>query len=304
MKKYIEFSRPFTLLAPLMGCLCGGLAAWGANPDIQLKAERVIPLILGGIMAVFLNVASNGVNQIFDLEIDKINKPHRPLPSERMTVFQASVMTAVFYILSLVLAWFATPPGGSHECFWIVLVAAFFTYVYSGKPFRTKRFGMWANLTITIPRGLLLPIAGWSTVATVRDPEPWYLGAIFGIFILGAASTKDFADMEGDKKRGCITPPVKYGVKKCAYIISPFLIVPFLFFPVGVGLGLLSGHSTVLTVLGFVLAVYGTYVAYLIVRKPKELATEENHVSWMHMYLLMVLAQIGYAGGYLLKGVF
>ncbi len=300
---YITFARPFTLLAPLIGFICGGIGALGVNIDIPLSPAVFLPLFLGTLMAASLNAASNGINQIYDLKIDAVNKPTRPLPSGTMSIKEAWVFSLFFYGLSLALAWFANPPGGKHECFYIVLVAAFLTYAYSGPPFRTKRFGMWANLTITIPRGLLLPVSGWAAVATVINPEPWYIGSIFAIFILGAASTKDFSDMEGDLKEGCITPPIKYGVRKCAYIISPFLVIPFLLFPAGVYFGILNGHPLFLTVLGFALALYGLYVAWLIVRKPEELATEANHVSWKHMYLLMMAAQAGFAAAYLIKRV-
>src|SRR3712207_7161025 len=44
----------------------------------------------------------------------------------------------------------------SRECFWIVLVATVITVLYSAPPFRTKRLGIWANVTIAIPRGVLL----------------------------------------------------------------------------------------------------------------------------------------------------
>ena len=54
-------------------------------------------------------------------------------------------------------------------------------------------------MTIAIPRGVLLKVAGWSTVKTVMGVEPWFIGAIFGLFVLGASSTKDFADIEGDR---------------------------------------------------------------------------------------------------------
>ena len=98
------------------------------------------------------------------------------------------------------LAWLVAP-GGRHECFWLVAVAVVCTYLYSVPPFRTKRLGIWANVTIAIPRGVLLKVAGWSSVKTIVGVEPWYIGAIFGLFLLGATTTKDFADMEGDRAR-------------------------------------------------------------------------------------------------------
>ena len=100
-------------------------------------------------------------------------------------------------------------------------------------PFRTKRLGIWANVTIAIPRGTLLKVAGWSSVKTIVGVEPWYIGAIFGLFLLGATTTKDFADMEGDRRGGCRTLPIQYGVRRAAWMISPSFVIPFLMINAG-----------------------------------------------------------------------
>ena len=107
-----------------------------------------------------------------------------------------------------------------------MLVATVITVLYSVPPARTKRLGIWANVTIAIPRGVLLKVAGWSAVKTVVGVEPWYIGAIFGLFLLGASTTKDFADMEGDARGGCRTLPIIYGVRRAAWMISPSFVVP------------------------------------------------------------------------------
>ena len=146
---------------------------------------------------------------------------------------------------------------------------------------------------------MLLKVAGWSTVKTIVGLEPWYIGAIFGLFLLGAATTKDFADIEGDRAGGCQTLPILYGVKKAAWMIAPFFVLPFVLIPVGVWTGILTGNPTLLMVLGPALdRSTAIYTVYLLVRRPEELATTENHPSWTHMYLMMMLAQIGFALAY------
>ena len=197
------------------------------------------------------------------------------------------------------LAWLVAP-GGRHECFWLVAVAVVCTYIYSVPPLRTKRLGIWANITIAIPRGVLLKVAGWSSVKTIVGVEPWYIGAIFGLFLLGATTTKDFADMEGDRRGGCRTLPIQYGVRRAAWMISPSFVVPWLMIPLGAWLDILTGNFLLLQALGVVMTVYGLYVLYLMLRRPEELAVEENHVSWAHMYRMMFVAQIGFALAYLL----
>src|SRR5580765_323791 len=295
----LEFSRPFTLVAPALGFLSGAATAYGAALRESWRWEILVYPIIGALMAAVLNAASNALNQIYDLEIDRVNKPKRPLTSGRLSMGDAWAFTYATYAVALVLAWLVAP-GGRHECFWLVLVATFITILYSVPPARTKRLGIWANVTIAIPRGVLLKVAGWSSVKTIFGVEPWYIGAIFGLFLLGASTTKDFADMEGDRRGGCRTLPIQYGVQRAAWMISPSFVVPFTMIPIGSWIGILTGNFWLLQVLGVVMTVYGVYVCYLMLRRPEELAVEENHVSWAHMYRMMFVAQIGFAIAYLL----
>ena len=302
MKKlgvFLEFSRPFTLVAPALGFASGAATAYGAHPREAWGPALIVFPLIGLTMAAVLNGASNALNQIYDLEIDRINKPKRPLPEGRLTIGEAWRFTWVMYAVALVLAWLVAP-GGRHECFWIVLLATVITFLYSVPPARTKRLGIWANVTIAIPRGVLLKVAGWSAVKTVMAAEPWYIGAIFGLFLLGASTTKDFADMEGDARGGCRTLPIIYGVRRAAWMISPSFVVPFVMIAIGAWSGVLTGNFLLLQALAFVMTAYGLYVCYLMLRRPEDLAVEENHVSWAHMYRMMFVAQIGFALAYLL----
>jgi 4-hydroxybenzoate polyprenyltransferase len=296
---YAELARPFTLVAPALGFVSGALTAVGAYPHEVWSWTVLQPACIGAAMAAIFNAGSNALNQIYDLDIDRVNKAKRPLPSGRMTIAEAWRFTVVAYALTLLLAWLVAPHG-RHECFWIVVVAVIATYIYSVPPLRTKQHGMWANITIAIPRGVLLKVAGWSAVKTVVGIEPWFIGTIFGLFLLGASTTKDFSDMEGDRLGGCKTLPILYGVKRTAWMISPSFILPFLLINVGVVTGVLTGHPVYLHALGLGMTAYGSYVCYLMLRRPDELATVENHVSWAHMYRMMFVLQIGFALAYLL----
>ncbi len=316
IKKYYKFTRPFTLLPPLLGMVSGAVTALGASAwrsELGFFEFFTVPgngiylyyLALGASMAAVLNAASNVLNQITDFENDRINKPERMLPAGHITVKAAAIFSAALYASALWLAWLAAP-GGSHECFWLALAAAVFTYLYSARPFRTKRHWLLANLTIAIPRGWLLKVAGWSCIAPIAtDVEPWYIGAVFFLFLLGAATTKDFSDMEGDSAAGCITMPVRFGVRRSAWMIAPSFVLPWLLLPLGVilnkpggGEPVLTGNPVLLVSLGALLAAYGAYTAWTILRDPDSLASTENHPSWTHMYLLMMTAQVGFALAY------
>ncbi len=159
-----------------------------------------------------------------------------------------------------------------------------------------------------MPRGTLLKVAGWTLVASAFSAEPWAIGGLFGLFLLGASSTKDFSDAEGDRAGGCETLPVRYGNRKAVAMISPFFVVPWLLLaglawakdPGDASRRLLSGNPWLLTALGLVLTAWGAYTVHLLRRNPDELATTENHPSWTHMYLMLMCAQIGFALAYML----
>jgi hypothetical protein len=88
-------------------------------------------------------------------------------------------------------------------------------------------------------------------------------------------------------------------VKKAAWMITPFFVFPFLLIPIGVWRRILTGNPTLLLILGPSLVGYGIYTSYLLVRRPEELAFTENHPSWTHMYLMMMVAQLGFALAYI-----
>ena len=295
---WLELSRPFTLVAPALGVVSGAITAAGAEPPDAWTTGLVRFTLTGAVMAMVLNAGNNALNQIYDLEIDRVNKPGRPLTSGRLSIQDAWIFTWLSYAGALLLAWFVAP-GGRRECFWIVVAATVCTFIYSCPPLRTKTKGIWANITIAIPRGVLLKVAGWSCVKTIWGVEPWFIGAIFGLFLLGASTTKDFADMEGDAQGGCRTLPLQYGVRKAAWLISPSFVLPFLLISYGSFSGILTGNFWLLQALSAGMTLYGAYVCYLMLRKPEELAIDANHVSWAHMYRMMFVAQVGFALAYI-----
>ena len=325
MKRYLRLARPFTLLPPLLGIVSGAICAFGSahNPDPSRRVTWavILTVAVGSLCASAMNAASNIVNQIADLEIDRKNKPERPLVTGEVSIGRAWAGAAVLYAVAIVPTWVVVPfpyktfaerlaaPLPLHAAFFIYLVGALATFVYSFPAFgRTKRHWLWANVTIAVTRGGLLKVAGWSFVAAVWNAEAWAIGGVFAFFLLGATSTKDFSDMEGDRAHGCITLPVRFGVRKAAKMMAPFFVLPWLLIPLFAFLPdpanpaepLLTGNRPLLVALGLLLAAWGAYAARLLLENPDELASTENHPAWTHMYLLMMAGQVGFAVAYLL----
>src|SRR5881394_2661600 len=155
VKHYLTLARPFTLLPPLLGIVSGAVCAWGSahNPDPSraVSSSVVMTIVLGSLCAAFLNAANNALNQIYDLEIHRINKPKRPLVTGAVSRRGAWIFTWVTYAIGLLPTWLVVPypfitwrakffaPLAQHECFFIYLAAFVATFVYSVPPLgRTK----------------------------------------------------------------------------------------------------------------------------------------------------------------------
>ena len=105
VRAYVDLGRPFTLVAPALGFMSGALTAIGAAPREPWAPALLTAPFIGAAMAALLNAGNNALNQIYDLDIDRVNKPKRPLPSGRLTIPQVWWFTNITYALALVLAW-------------------------------------------------------------------------------------------------------------------------------------------------------------------------------------------------------
>ncbi len=283
--------RPFTMLGPATGVLCGSVAA-AARLELAWPLPRV-GLALAA--AIFANAASNAWNQAFDADIDRVNKPARPIPSGQASVAAAMSLGHACALLSLGAAVVHAAISGIPWFAACVAIGLASTWAYSAPPLRTKRSMLGALATIAIPRGFLVPVAAWSVVASPSTFEPFALGLVPGLFVLGAAATKDFADVEGDRAHGCRTLPVVLGAARASRVVAPFLFAPFVLYPLLALAGAIGRPVLAWAVVASLLGGFGLVTARALTKDPDSLATERNHPAWRGMYLLLLANQAAVA---------
>lgn len=285
IKAYFDLLRGFTLFAPFIGILAGALIAMSVL-GMKLNPELLLKIIFAGFLAALLNGASNALNQYFDIEIDRINKPKRPLILGKISKKQ-TIAIAVFLYSFIV---FVSPFLSSNpiETFSLFLSASILTIIYSMPPIRTKRLTWGSNLTIALARGVLLIVAGWSLVGSIINLEPWILGIIFGTFIFFAASTKDLGDVGGDKQFNIKTLPVVFGAKFTNKFISLGFIIPPLMLYFFSFLGFLKANQLFVSFLSIMLLIWGLFICHFL---NKTLLSNDR--LWRQMYYVMMLFQIG-----------
>ena len=119
MRAYIEILRIPNLLLMGIGVIFGGFIALKTYMFSQ-------DLGLAALSAALLTAAANVMNDIRDLEIDKINRPERPIPSGRISVRVAWTLYAILLSVGILLSGVV-----SIECFIIAILAAILSYIYN-----------------------------------------------------------------------------------------------------------------------------------------------------------------------------
>jgi geranylgeranylglycerol-phosphate geranylgeranyltransferase len=220
--------RAFLSIIRPQNCFIGGLtviAGIAIAYNIQFPVgdatalSAFLNLFLYGYITYFLVAAGgNVVNDIYDIEVDKINRPHRALPSGRMTVRQAWAYVGFLSILGIFFAWI---PGRLISAL-IVIVFEIIGYVYAAK---VKTLGLAGNFMVAFSFAFGV-LYGSMILAEVTSQSIWYaipipawLFFFTAFLILQARETiKGAEDVEGDKLRDVRTIARIYGYKPAAIV--------------------------------------------------------------------------------------
>jgi len=202
---FIELSRPVNGLIAFISVFLGAL----------LAADSLSPLInvlIVAIAALMLLSAGNALNDFCDLQIDKINKPHRPIPSGRIERKEALTFSIVLLgigtCMGMLINWTA---------FVIAVTVSATLVLYSTK---LKRMPLAGNIAIGFLTALVFTSGGVAVDAIKGTIVP----ALFAfLFTTAREIIKDIEDLEGDRKMRARTSPILWGEDTAMYIAFGFM---------------------------------------------------------------------------------
>ncbi|XP_010467734.1 PREDICTED: homogentisate phytyltransferase 1, chloroplastic [Camelina sativa] len=214
---FYRFSRPHTVIGTVLSILSVSFLAVEKVSDIS-------PLLFTGILeavvaALMMNIYIVGLNQLSDVEIDKVNKPYLPLASGEYSVTTGIAIVASFSIMSFWLGWIV----GSWPLFWALSVSFMLGTAYSiNLPLlRWKRFALVAAMCILAVRAVIVQIAFFLHIQTHVFGRPIlftrpliFATAFMSFFSVVIALFKDIPDIEGDKIFGIRSFSVTLGQEK------------------------------------------------------------------------------------------
>ncbi len=197
-----RFSRPHTLIGTSLSIVA--LYAIAASLDRASNAGDLLLTLLAGAC---VNVFIVGVNQVQDVEIDRLNKPWLPIAAGELSLEAGRRIVAAAAVVPVAMA----VTQGVAELV-AVGVALGIGWAYSCPPLRLKRYPAMAAGSITFVRSLVVNLGVWLHVAgTPISAGVWALIAVTVPFSFAIAVLKDVPDIEGDRRFGIATFSVRLG---------------------------------------------------------------------------------------------
>lgn len=209
----LELIRPLNCLFTGVAVLIGAVVAAGSldiSGLVLISAFAAAALVAGG---------GNAINDYFDRDIDRVNRPNRPIPSGRIRAPEALVTAQVFLVLGIVFTVFLNP-----YCTVLAGFNALMLVLYS---WGLKRRGLVGNLAIGYLVGSTFLFGGLATVYLRDGPliptELLVLVLMAVLSTVGRELIKSIQDMQGDRGLGFKTFPLVHGVGKAAVLAAVFI---------------------------------------------------------------------------------
>ena len=184
------------------------------------------------LSVLFFMAAGNALNDLSDVEIDRIAHPDRPLANQSITIDEAKVLIGLLSIMSLtsLITCLYLMNGGQQYTAGIYASAVLLMLTYDHGP-RTKQKGLIGNVSISLLVSAVV-LYGASSIEGLGAALCWYVAGVVFFVNLAREIIKDCQDMEADSGSRQ-TLPMKIGKENCrmiAYVLTLIGIV-FLYMP-------------------------------------------------------------------------
>ena len=190
----IQIVRPLNMILSLCAVF---MAGWLVN-DITsplLPYTALVVLCFAG--------ASNILNDVLDINIDKINRPNRMLPSGHLKIQEALLLMSILYALGIMATSYLHPVGQQIALALVLPLLTLYTPLFKRLPFI-------GNLVVGAILGLVFIFTEGAIMGNVD--KMWMPFCLATTLSSIRELAKDAADMEGDAAGDLQTFPRKYGL--------------------------------------------------------------------------------------------
>ncbi len=181
----------------------------------------VLQLVLGFLTGFFICAFSMASNDVYDQEVDRVNRPDRPIPSGRVSVSQASRLSYAVLAAGLACSVLSLIPLAVA----IAFAYAFVSWLYNS---RAKKTGLPGN--VIVASSLAIPfVYGGAVSGGSIEGSLLLMMALTAFFSgVGREVVKSMADVEGDAKRDVSSLARTRGLVSASAVGAAFFLLAVL----------------------------------------------------------------------------
>ncbi len=200
----------YRIMRPVNSIVAGLAAALA----YLLATGTLIPgVILPVIIVILITGAGNTINDYFDLSIDRVNRPGRPLPAGLISARQALWFAVLLFIAGIVISLFTTP-----ICIFFAIVNSVLLFTYAARLKTTPFIG---NIAIAYLSGsIFLFGGGFAGLPGLINNS--VIALMTFLAMVAREIMKDAEDVPGDRIKGAKTLPIVYGTRKATLVAVAF----------------------------------------------------------------------------------
>ncbi len=268
------------------------LPLYGFEHTVPAMSEPIFLMLV--FSTVFIAAGAYAINDYFDMRIDRINKPDKMILGRLIPRRAAILLHAVFTTLGILLSIMAAYLVGAWKLSFISIIIAFTLWMYS---FKYKASFLTGNLIIAVLSSLVFFIVWlFDIYAQMQTGRAILTGGNFlkgflMIYLSFAFLTsfireiiKDIEDYNGDKKVGCRSLPIVWGVNTAKWVSMALTALSIVLLVVVV---YMLQKFEIFKLLKYYMGLIGFMFFYLlfIIRK----ATEKHDFSFISNYIKVIM---------------
>ena len=217
--------------------------------------------LFGFLTGFFISGFSMVSNDIYDVDVDRINQPERPLASGRVTLSTARWMCAGLLIAGLAVA---LPLGVANFAIASLFALIGWYYNYHG-----KKLGLFGNSLVAL--SLAIPYIYGSIALESYSINLGYLLALTSFLAgLGREVLKGIADVQGDRRRNVKTVAISFGTRKARLAVAAFFLAAVASSALPVAFGLLGSALIIYGLLILIPDGIFLFLSYRVLAMKKE----------------------------------
>ena len=238
-----------SLIRPINSFMIGLAVVVGiaiGSPDMLFSRLTIYGFITGFSISSYSMI----INDIYDIEIDKVNQPERPLAKQIISINSALSLSLILLLIGLTSSLLIS--------YYNIIITAIFSFLSWFYNIWGKKQGIIGNSIVA--SSMSIPFIFGGIITGNISLLVWSISLIAFLAGMGREIIKTIADVEGDKIKGIKSVSIQFGSRNAMLIACGFIIISILISFIPIYLNLIQIYYIPLLILTDLILLYSIFV--------------------------------------------